>query len=86
LARTASPTFMRPRWEDHTPENAEVAGEAGIPFEAGALAGTMRRVLAMPEAECDRLRRAAVARVRANYSWDVVTDAYEELLKGMCSK
>jgi glycosyltransferase involved in cell wall biosynthesis len=38
----------------------------------------------MPETERERLRRAAMARVRANYSWDAVTDAYEELLKGMC--
>jgi glycosyltransferase involved in cell wall biosynthesis len=68
----------------NTPENAEVAGDTGIAFEAGELAGTMRRVLAMPETERERLRRAAMARVRANYSWDAVTDAYEELLKGMC--
>ena len=31
----------------NTPENAEVAGEAGIPFEAGELVGALRRVLAM---------------------------------------
>jgi glycosyltransferase involved in cell wall biosynthesis len=68
----------------NTPENAEVAGDAGIPFEPEALAGTLRRVLAMPEADRERLRRAAIARVRARYSWDAVTDAYEELLKGMC--
>jgi glycosyltransferase involved in cell wall biosynthesis len=38
----------------------------------------------MPEAERERLRRAAIARVRAHYSWDAVTDAYEKLLKAMC--
>ena len=48
----------------NTPENAEVAGDAGIPFEPGELAGRMRRVLAMPESERERLRRAAMARVR----------------------
>jgi glycosyltransferase involved in cell wall biosynthesis len=67
----------------NTPENAEVAGDAGIPFEPGELAGALRRVLAMPEAARERLRRAAMARVRAHYSWDAVTDAYEELLKGL---
>jgi glycosyltransferase involved in cell wall biosynthesis len=67
----------------NTPENAEVAGEGGIAFEPGELAGALRRVLAMPEFERDRLRRAAIARVRSNYSWDTVTDAYEKLLKGM---
>ncbi len=54
----------------------------GIPFEPGELAGALRRVLAMPEAERERLRRAAMARVKARYSWDAVTDAYEKLLKG----
>ena len=38
----------------------------------------------MTEGERERLRGAAIARVRAHYSWDAVTDAYEELLKGMC--
>lgn len=66
-----------------TPENAEVAGDAGIPFEPGDLAGTLRRVLAMPEADRERLRQAAIARVKARYSWDAVTDAYEGLLEGM---
>jgi glycosyltransferase involved in cell wall biosynthesis len=70
----------------NTPENAEVTGGAGIPFESGELAGTLRRVLSMPETERERLRRAAIDRVRAHYSWEAVTDAYEELLKGMCRK
>ena len=67
----------------NTPENAEVAGEGGIAFEPGELTSTLRRVLAMPEFERERFRRAAIARVRTNYSWDTVTDAYEKLLKGM---
>jgi len=67
----------------NTPENAEVAGGAGIPFEPGELAGTLRRVLAMPEFDRERLRQAAIARIRAHYSWDTVADAYEELLKGL---
>jgi glycosyltransferase involved in cell wall biosynthesis len=67
----------------NTPENAEVAGDAGIPFEPGVLAGTLRRVLAMAESDRERLRQAAIARVQARYSWEAVTDAYEELLKGM---
>jgi glycosyltransferase involved in cell wall biosynthesis len=67
----------------NTPENAEVAGEGGIAFEPGELTSALRRVLAMPEFERERFRRAAIARVRTNYSWDTVTDAYEKLLKGM---
>jgi glycosyltransferase involved in cell wall biosynthesis len=67
----------------NTPENAEVAGDAGIPFEPDELAAKLRRVLAMSEVERELLRRAAVARVRGRYSWDSVTDEYELLLKGI---
>ena len=68
----------------NTPETAEVAGDAGIPFESAELTATLRRCLAMPELDRERLRQAAIARVRAHYSWDAVTDEYEELLRGMC--
>ena len=37
----------------NTPENAEVAGDAGIPFEPAELAGKMRRVLDMTDEERD---------------------------------
>jgi glycosyltransferase involved in cell wall biosynthesis len=67
----------------NTPENAEVAGDAGIPFEPGELVEKLRAVLAMDEAERDRFRSAAKERVRVRYSWDAVTDAYEKLLTGM---
>lgn len=65
------------------PENAEVAGGAGISFEHDNLAGTLRRVLTMPEAERDELRARAVERVRSRYSWDAVTSTYEKLLTGL---
>ena len=64
----------------NTPENAEVAGDAGIPFEPGELAEKMQRVLEMREEERDALRGRALARVRERYSWDAVTDAYERSL------
>lgn len=62
-----------------TPENAEVAGEAGIAFTHRNLAERMREVLDMSEAERDRLRQLAEARVRERYSWQAVTDAYERM-------
>ncbi|HEY1242117.1 MAG TPA: DUF1972 domain-containing protein [Bryobacteraceae bacterium] len=68
----------------NTPENAEAAGDAGIPFEPDELAAKLRLVLEMPEPERDVLRQAAMARVRERYSWDAVTDAYERLLTGLC--
>ena len=62
-----------------TPENSEVAGGAGIPFH-GDLDRKIALALAMPEHAREALRAAAVRRVRERYSWDAVTDRYEELL------
>jgi glycosyltransferase involved in cell wall biosynthesis len=67
----------------NTPENAEVASGAGIPFEAADLADKLRAVLDMREPERETLRRRAMDRVRERYSWDAVTDAYEKLLGGL---
>jgi glycosyltransferase involved in cell wall biosynthesis len=63
-----------------TPENAEVAGGAGLPFRRDNLIQVLERVLTMPEAERETLRSQARERVRTRYSWDAVTDAYEKLL------
>ena len=63
-----------------TPENSEVAGDAGIPFEPGELTAKIKVALNMPESDRDALRRRAMERVRVRYSWDAVTDAYERLL------
>ena len=70
----------------NTPENAEVAAGAGIPFEPGELAAKIRLVLEMSEEARARLRASAMARARERYSWDVVTDAYEALLSGMAKR
>ena len=69
----------------NTPENAEVAGDAGIPFEADELPIKLRQIFSLSEFERHSLRRKAMERVRANYSWDAVTDAYERLLNGLKS-
>jgi glycosyltransferase involved in cell wall biosynthesis len=65
----------------NTPENAEVAGDAGIPFDAGGLAAKLKLALGMPETEREALRSRARARVKELYSWDAVTDAYERLFE-----
>ena len=65
----------------NTPENAEVAGDAGVPFEPSELAAKIELVLAMDEAGREMLRRRAMERVREHYSWEAVTDAYEDLLR-----
>jgi glycosyltransferase involved in cell wall biosynthesis len=68
-----------------TPENAEVAGGAGLPFTHDNLTQVMQRVLASSEEERASWRLRAVERVRSRYSWDAVTDAYEKLLKGLAT-
>lgn len=65
-----------------TPENEEVAGGAGLPFEdEGGLVRRLREVLSMTEDQREALRAAAVERVRTRYSWNAVTAAYEALLR-----
>jgi glycosyltransferase involved in cell wall biosynthesis len=70
----------------NTPENAEVAGGAGIPFEPDQLAAKMAAVLAMSDAERDDYRRRAEERVRARYSWDAVTTQYESLFARLLAR
>lgn len=67
-----------------TPENAEATGDAGVPFEFAGLSAAIDRVLAMPEAQRDNLRRRAMERARTKYSWDAVTDEYEKLFRALC--
>ena len=66
----------------NTPENAEVAGDAGIPFEPEDLTAKLQFALSMSESDREAMRRRAMDRVRERYSWDAVADAYERLLAG----
>ena len=63
------------------PENVEVCGDTGLPFddEAGLIAA-IRTALAMSETERNEYRRRARARVLDRYCWDAVTTQYEQLL------
>ncbi len=70
----------------NTPENAEVAGDAGIPFEPAELRVKIAGVLNMSEAEREQFRQRAAARVRERYSWEAVTDEYEGLLKRLINR
>ncbi len=65
-----------------TPENSEAAGDAGIPFRDD-LAEKIELAIAMSETERAELRKRARGRVEREYSWDVVTEAYEEMFRGM---
>jgi glycosyltransferase involved in cell wall biosynthesis len=67
----------------NTPENAEVAGGAGIAFELATLAQKLGEVLAMSSEERSEWGRKAGERVAERYGWEAVTDQYEALLTGL---
>ena len=66
-----------------TPENAEVAAGAGIAFTRENLAEVLKLSLIMPSSEREKWRLCAIKRVQERYSWDAVTDSYENLLAGL---
>ncbi len=68
-----------------TPENAEAAAAAAIPFQRETLTQVLESVLKMNETEREMWRARATDRVRSRYSWDAVTDAYEKLLTGLAT-
>jgi len=63
----------------NTPENAEVAADAGIPFEAEELPEKIRFALSLSPAAREAYGRRAMQRVQEHYNWEKVTDAYERL-------
>lgn len=69
-----------------TPENEEVAGGVALPFhDEASLEARIREILSMPAAQRRRLGEAAMRRVEERYSWEAVTDAYEQLFERMLS-
>lgn len=64
-----------------TPENREVAGEAGLYYrDAAELRSCLQRLVDSPDL-IESFRQRARARARAHYSWDHVTDQYEKLFR-----
>ncbi len=64
----------------NTPENLEVMGEAGISYDSvDDLAAQLHRVLDNPVL-INEYRARAMARVRARYDWEQITNQYEWLL------
>jgi glycosyltransferase involved in cell wall biosynthesis len=65
-----------------TPENLETIGDAGFSYEgstgAVSLGAVLERLLKDPTI-VEEFGRRARERVRAHYSWESVTDAYEQL-------
>jgi glycosyltransferase involved in cell wall biosynthesis len=70
-----------------TPENREVAGEAGVFFRAAhpaSLAEVLERLRHDPE-EVGRHRRLAAARARERYDWERVADGYAAMLRRLAA-
>jgi glycosyltransferase involved in cell wall biosynthesis len=66
-----------------TPENREVAGDAGLYFEAArpeTLSVVLAGLLAEPGTPAELGRRAAI-RAAERYSWDNIASRYEELFR-----
>ena len=63
-----------------TPENAEVAAGAGLPFTRDNLTQVLESALRMSEDERELWRGRAMERVAERYSWDAVTEKYVDLL------
>jgi glycosyltransferase involved in cell wall biosynthesis len=65
-----------------TPANLETVGQAAIPYRGSGGAEELARVLGAALADPQRIaayRHAAAHRAATVYSWDVITDQYEDL-------
>jgi glycosyltransferase involved in cell wall biosynthesis len=69
-----------------TPENLETIGDAGFSYHgeigAAGLRAVLERLLKDPALVTEQGQRG-LDRVRAHYSWDAVTDAYERLFRDL---
>ena len=71
---------------NNTPENMEVVGDTGFPYDGNVGADSLRRVLreliADPEV-VERAGRTAQERALNLYSWETITDAFERLFSDL---
>lgn len=70
-----------------TPENREVAGEAGLAFQHSEDDLAAKLAFLLDDAgERERLARLAVERAHRLYDWEAVTTAYEELFRELIER
>ena len=74
---------------NNTQENLETIGDAGFSYDGSAgatsLRGQLRTLLENPDLVA-AYRKHAQERVQTHYSWDNVTDRYEQLFLELCQK
>lgn len=73
---------------DYQP-NMETIGDAGVSYHGPEGAAGLQRVLAElleDPARVERYRELAAARARAEYSWDAVTDGFENVAKDVVAQ
>lgn len=71
-----------------TPENIEVVGDTGLIYkknDVNDLKEKMQYVISNPNI-IQSYRQRAQERVKENYSWEVITDKYEQLFKSLVTK
>ncbi|NOT48748.1 MAG: glycosyltransferase, partial [Acidobacteria bacterium] len=70
----------------NTPENSEVVGDAALLFsDTEDLSAKLEQVVG-DEAVVEKYRAAGQSRVREKYSWDAITDQYEELFRKLTER
>ncbi len=71
-----------------TPENREVAGRVGLPYQArdGSLRDRIEQLAKARPKRFREMRGAAAAEARARYEWGAVADSYERLLRGLVKR
>jgi glycosyltransferase involved in cell wall biosynthesis len=64
------------------PFNREVLGKAGLFFENREDIAARIQAIDQGQVDVDRLRQGALERIHSKYDWDLIADAYLELLSG----
>ncbi len=69
-----------------TPESREVAEDVAVPFHHENLVSKLQWAVELPEEERAAWGARAMSKIEKLYSWEVVTDAYENLLERLASR
>jgi glycosyltransferase involved in cell wall biosynthesis len=72
---------------NNTLENQETIGDAGFSYDGGRGADSLRQILERllnNPTMVDAYREQALCRVQRYYTWEAVTDAYEQLFYQLC--